>query len=128
VPAKTLHYWEIWYPKATATGMLVGRCRVDPTDRVLVHAAPKFITVEVYDDARQLIGMGKDLERTLKSPMCELRLDGASVVRTDLWPTDADIGATVILPGGEAGILQSWWNSDDQKEWRWSVEFYNSIR
>jgi hypothetical protein len=108
--------------------MLVGRSRIDPTDRVLLHAAPPFISVEVYDDARQLVALGKDLERTLKSPICELRLDGNSIVRRDLWPTDADTGAIVILPGGEAGILQSWWNSDDQKEWRWSVEFYNSIR
>lgn len=108
--------------------MLVGRCRIDPTDRVLVHAAPGFITVEVYDDERRLIAMGKDLERTLESPMCELRIEGTTVVRSDLWPTDADTGATVLLPGGEAGILQSWWNSDDQNEWRWSVEFYNSIR
>jgi hypothetical protein len=34
----------------------------------------------------------------------------------------------VLLPGGEAGILKSWWNADDRKEWRWDVEFYNQIR
>lgn len=43
----------------------------------------------------------------------------------DGWPTDADLGRLVILPGGEAGILQAWWNADDRSEWRWSVEFYN---
>ena len=126
--ASKLHYWEVWYPKATATGMLVARCRIDPTERVILHAAPKFISVDVYDDDRVLIARGKNLERTLESPMCELRIEGLSVVRKDLWPTDADVGTTVLLPGGEAGILKSWWNADDRKEWRWDVEFYNSIR
>ncbi len=127
MPAKKLHYWEVWYPKATATGMLVGRCRVDPTNRVICHAAPKFVTVEVYDDDRVLIAKGVDLERTLDSPMCELRIEGGTVARRDLWPTDADNGATVLLPGGEAGVLMSWWNAEDHSEWRWSVEFYNSV-
>ena len=39
-----------------------------------------------------------------------------------------DIGRVVILPGGEAGILKSWWNADDRREWRWQVEFYNQNR
>jgi hypothetical protein len=127
MPAK-LHYWEVWYPKATATGMLVARCRIEPAERVLLHAAPKFITVEVYDDDRAVVAFGKDLERTEESPMCELTIDGKAVVRRDLWPTEADAGATVLLPGGEAGMLERWWNSEDRKEWRWSVEFYNSVR
>jgi hypothetical protein len=32
-----------------------------------------------------------------------------------------------MLPGGEVGILKSWWNAPDHKEWRWQVEFYNSL-
>ena len=43
----------------------------------------------------------------------------------DGWPTEADLGRLVILPGGEAGILQKWWNAEDKSEWRWGVEFYN---
>ena len=125
---KLLHYWEVWYPKATATGMLVARGRIEPTDSLLFHAAPDFVTVEVYDDNRELIARCTDLERTLKSPICLLALDGKSVRREDLWPTAQHIGLPVLLPGGEAGILQSWWNSDDQMEWRWHVEFYNSRR
>jgi len=34
-------------------------------------------------------------------------------------------GAAIILPGGEVGILRSWWNAADGSEWRWQVEFYN---
>jgi hypothetical protein len=33
-----------------------------------------------------------------------------------------------MLPGGEVGILLDWQHAPDQKEWRWKVEFYNSIR
>jgi hypothetical protein len=40
-------------------------------------------------------------------------------------PSPGDIGSVVILPGGEAGILKSWWNADDETEWRWQLEFYN---
>ena len=36
-----------------------------------------------------------------------------------------DLGRLVILPGGEAGILKSWWHADDHSEWRWQLEFYN---
>jgi hypothetical protein len=53
---------------------------------------------------------------------------GATITLEDGWPTPSDIGRVVLLPGGEAGILKSWWNADDRKEWRWQVEFYNQIR
>ena len=125
---ETLHYWEIWYPRAAATGLLFARCRIEPTDRLIVHAVPETMTVEVYDDARRQVARGEDLERTLQSPMCLLRRQGEAVTREDFWPTDADVGTPVLLPGGEAGILLSWWNAEDRKEWRWQIEFYNSRR
>ena len=92
-----------------------------------MHAAPEVIAVEVYDDARRLVARGRNLTRTLESPICRLRIvDGNAVVRDDIWPADADIGSVVLLAGGEAGVLKSWWNADDHSEWRWQVEFYNS--
>ena len=123
-----LRTWDIWYPKAAATGMPFARGRCEPTERMLVHSPAEFLTVEVFDDERRLIARGQDLERTQPSPMCVLRLEADRIVREDVWPTDADVGTPVLLPGGEVGILQTWWNSDDRKEWRWSAEFYNSIR
>ena len=42
-------------------------------------------------------------------------------------PTEADLGKTVILPGGEAGILKAWWHREDHKEWRWQLELYNRL-
>lgn len=106
--------------------MLVARSRIDQTDSVIVHAAPDVIAVEVYDEARDLVARGRNLSRTLESPMCRLRIVSGAVTREDIWPTDVDIGAIVLLPGGEAGVLKSWWNADDHGEWRWQVEFYNS--
>jgi hypothetical protein len=50
-----------------------------------------------------------------------------SISREDRWPAAADVGAVVILPGGEAGELKSWWNADDGSAWRWQVEFYNHV-
>jgi hypothetical protein len=45
--------------------------------------------------------------------------------REDRWPTEADLGSLVILPGGEVGTLVEWWNAPEGNEWRWRVEFYN---
>lgn len=107
--------------------MLVGRGRIDQTDSLIAHAMPEVIAVLVYDEALNLVARGRNLARTMESPMCRLRiLDGNAVVRDDIWPTDDDIGAIVLLPGGEAGVLKSWWHADDHSEWRWQVEFYNS--
>jgi hypothetical protein len=43
----------------------------------------------------------------------------------DHWPTEADLGVLVLLPGGEAGILASWWHASDHSEWRWHLELSN---
>jgi hypothetical protein len=123
-----LETWTLWYPKAAATGLLLARARIDATDAVLVHAAGDVVTVEVYDEANTLVAFGQDLERTMASPMALFRRNGDKISREDLWPTDAELGRTVILPGGEAAILKAWWHSVDRKEWRWQIELYNSIR
>jgi hypothetical protein len=57
--------------------------------------------------------------------MTRLWLEGAQVRREDRWPRAADLGALVILPGGEVGTLRAWWHADDGSEWRWQIEFYN---
>ena len=119
--------WEVWYPKAAATGLLVGRGLLDATNRLLVHAAPDVITVEVHDASGARLAFGQDLERTQTSPVCLCTRDGARIVRDDIWPDEAHLGLPILLPGGEAGILTSWWHRGDRKEWRWSIELHNSI-
>jgi hypothetical protein len=54
-----------------------------------------------------------------------LTLRGETIERRDIWPDEDDIGRPVILPGGEVGILLSWWNAPDHSAWRWRVEFSN---
>jgi hypothetical protein len=34
----------------------------------------------------------------------------------------------VILPGGEAGILTTWWHAPDHTAWRWQLELSNQAR
>ncbi len=126
--ASDLEYWEVWYPRAAATGLLIARGQIDPTDSIILHAPPDVLTVEVFDQRGKRLAYGSDLTRTQDSPMCRLRRRGDSIEREDIWPTVADVGSTVLLPGGEAGILRSWWNAEDRMEWRWQVEFYNSRR
>jgi hypothetical protein len=123
-----MHTWTLWYPKAAATGVLISRARIDPTNAVLVHASGDIVTVEVHDESGKLIAFGQDLPRTQASPMAIYRRDENRITREDLWPTDANLGATVILPGGEAAILKAWWHAPDRKEWRWQIELYNSLR
>jgi hypothetical protein len=123
-----LEFWEVWDPRPAATGILVARGQIDHIDTVILHAAPDLATVEVSDSHGVRLAYGADLERTQQSPMCRLRRAGASITREDIWPQEEDIGSVVLLPGGEAGILKSWWHAEDRMEWRWQVEFYNSRR
>lgn len=123
-----LQYWSIWYPKAGSTGLPFARGRLDATEKLLVHAAPPVMTVEVYNEEYRPIAFARDLESTQDSPICLLTRRKDTVERQDLWPDESHIGLPVLLPGGEVGILQHWWHADDQKEWRWQVEFYNTVR
>ncbi|MDQ4079048.1 MAG: hypothetical protein M3220_22745 [Chloroflexota bacterium] len=125
---QALQYWSVWYSKAAATGLLMARGLIETADEILFHAAPRFLTVEVMDEMGSRLAYGKDLEQTTDSPICRLSREGERIVREDIWPTEEDLGTIVLLPGGEAGQLKSWWNAEDQKEWRWQVEFYNTVR
>ena len=94
---------------------------------MLVHAALDSLRVEVRSDDGAWLAFGDRIERTgAYYPMTRLRRqrDGG-FAREDGWPDSGDIGRTVLLPGGEAGILKTWWNAEDGSEWRWSVEFYH---
>lgn len=124
--ARSDHTWELWYPRAAATGLEFARARIAPAEALWVHAAPDALAVTVRQGDDRVIARGEPLERVGDGlPMTRLALDGASVTREDRWPVEADLGALVILPGGEVGTLVSWWNADDGSEWRWRVEFHN---
>jgi hypothetical protein len=122
--------WDLWFPSAGATGVSFARARVDGAaagDRILVHAAPPSLSVEVRGDDGALVACGDDLERGAPGPITFLLREGDRIRLEDGWPTDDDLGRVVILPGGEAGILRSWWHAEDRRSWRWQVEFSNSL-
>ncbi len=122
---RTTEDWDLWYPKAGATGIPFARGRVDAVDVMLVHAAPPFLTVTVRSRDGSVLAEGVDLEQTDDTPITRLTRRGDRIEREDIWPGEADIGRLVLLPGGEAGTLLQWWNAPDHSEWRWQVEFYN---
>ena len=117
--------WDLWIPDVASQGVSFARGRLDATVTLLVHAAPEKLTVEVYDGRGSLQARSADLPRTASTPMARLRRQRDRIIREDIWPTPADYGLPVILPGGEVGILQQWWNDEQEQQWRWSLEFYN---
>jgi hypothetical protein len=121
-----MEVWDLWFPEAGATGLPFARGRLDATKVLWVHAAPATLDVTVRDADEQVVAQGKGLERTgERLPLTRLVREGDAITREDRWPTDADLGTPVIVPGGEVGILIAWWNAEDGSEWRWQVEFYN---
>lgn len=124
--ATSVQTWEAWYPDAAATGLLVARARIAPASVVWLHAAPPRLAVVVRDAEDRIVARGEPLVRAGDYlPMTRLAIVGDTVRREDRWPADADLGAVVVLPGGEAGTLTAWWNAVDGSEWRWNVEFHN---
>lgn len=124
----SIEYWSVWYPKAGATGLLLSRGLLDPTASLLLHAPGDVITVEIHDVQGRRLAYGRDLMRTKNSPICRLQRVDDQITRVDCWPSQSDLGSLVLLPGGEVGTLVAWWHADDHQEWRWQVEFYNTLR
>ena len=85
--------WDLWYPDAGAQGISFARGRLDPTDRLLVHAAPESLRVDVRDGAGALVASGDQLRRSGEAlPMTRLVREGRDIRREDVWPDATDIG------------------------------------
>ena len=120
--------WDLWFPGAGATGLSFARTAVDASaagDRVLVHAAPPKLEVVVRDESGAVTAQGS-VERGEEGPMSWLVRNGSSIRLEDGWPSEADVGRLVILPGGESGVLRAWEHADDKSWWRWNLELYNA--
>jgi hypothetical protein len=122
---KPIETWDLWYPGAGATGMPFARGRLDSTEVMWVHAAPRKLEVTIRRWDGAVRARGEVSREGGYMPMTRLEVSGDGISREDRWPTQDDLGALVILPGGEVGTLVEWWNADDGREWRWRVEFYN---
>jgi hypothetical protein len=94
--------------------------------RVLVHAAPAQASVEIFDDDDRLVARAELDREGDYSPMTLLEIGGGGVKRSEVWPDESLYGVPVLLPGGEAGVLERWEHSPQRDWWRWSVEFTNS--
>lgn len=117
----TIHVWEIH----AGDGSLFARGQMVAAGTVLGHSLPATIDVDVIDEAGRVAASARGLRGDEETPIARLELDGETVRRTQIWPTDDDLGTPVILPGGEVGILTAWWNAPDHSEWRWSIELHN---
>nr|PZN31289.1 MAG: hypothetical protein DIU80_06335 [Chloroflexota bacterium] len=122
--SSTLEEWDLWYPKAGATGIPFARGRLDPAEVVLVHAAPPLLSVDVRAGGR-LIASGKDLPATDETPIARLTRRGATIEREGLWPGGAFSGGRGLPPGGEVGGLLRGGGPEAHGEWRWRIELYN---
>jgi hypothetical protein len=118
--------WELRNPDGGALGLEFAKARMASHRVVLVHAAPSRLNVVVRKVNEQLLAIGTDLRAPGETPISRLTLDDLRIVRENVWPGEGDIGLPVILPGGEVGILRSWWNAQDHSSWRWTVELSNS--
>ena len=125
IDAKPMQTWDLWYPGAAATGLPFARGSLDPTEVLWVHSAPKKLDVSVRSFDGKAVARGLVGRDGPYLPMTRLALVDGALQREDRWPTSEDLGALVILPGGEVGTLVEWWNAPDGSEWRWRVEFYN---
>jgi hypothetical protein len=117
--------WDLWIPDVGSQGLSFARGRCDETETLLVHAAPRHLSVDVWTDQGRLLARGRNLARTDETPMAKLQRRGNQIIRQEIWPTQAEYGLPVILAGGEIGILRAWWNDPGKQEWRWSIELYN---
>lgn len=93
----------------------------------LVHAAPAQMSVVIRTDAGDLVARSDVDREDDYSPITLLEIDGGSLRRREIWPTEEHVGMLVLVAGGEAGILQRWESADDRSWWRWSVEFSNHV-
>lgn len=116
---------DLWIPDAGSRGISFGRGILALHEVVWVHAAPSVLRVEATTLEGVRVAFGDQLRRTGDSPMTRLRIGPGDVRREDVWPTGADLGQLVILPGGEVGVLRSWWNDASRRQWRWNLELHN---
>lgn len=96
-------------------------------DRVLIHAAPAQAQIEVIADDDRVVVRGDVDRHSAYSPMTLVELDGSTLRRSEVWPTEELYGLPVLLSGGEVGVLQKWQHAEDHSWWRWSVEFSNHV-
>jgi hypothetical protein len=118
--------WAIRSRDGAMNGLEFTRCTTaGGFERVLVHAAPAQMSVEILDHDGSTVAKA-DLDRDGEySPMTLLERQGKELSRSECWPAEEHLGMLVLLAGGEAAVLQRWEHAGDHSWWRWNVEFSN---
>lgn len=119
--------WDLRNPDGGMLGLEFARGVADATDCMLAHSVPERVNVTITDESGNVVATGDELADDPSRPMARLWVRGDRIERENVWPDDSDLGRPVILPGGEVGILRTWWNAEDGSEWRWQVEFSNAV-
>jgi hypothetical protein len=120
-----LQTWDIRSAGGAFTGLPFAHGQMEAHTRALAHSLPESVDVEVRGEDGGLIASGRGLSGEEETPIALLEIEGATVRRTQVWPTDDDVGEAVILPGVEVGILTAWWHAEDHSQWRWSIELHD---
>jgi hypothetical protein len=118
--------WQLRSRDGGMNGLELARCTTaGGLRRILVHAAPSQLSVEVRDADGDLV-VQADVDREGDyTPITLLTLSRDDVRREEVWPDESHHGLPVLLPGGEVGVLTRWQHAEDRTWWRWSVEFSN---
>lgn len=118
--------WNLRSGDGGMNGLEFSRCTTaGGFSRVLVHAAPGQLQLEVIADDGSVVCRG-DLDRAGDySPITMIELGGGEPRRSEVWPDESCYGLPVLIAGGEVGILHKWEHADDRSWWRWAVEFSN---
>lgn len=112
--------WAVETSKDGERWRFYGKAWKWPDERVLLHAAPRFVRfrqivpVEQSDWCDPLHGDGD-------TPMTLLGMERRE--REDLWPGQEHLGLLVLLPGGEAGRLLRFERGGDGRTWTYALEF-----
>ena len=116
--------WDLRSRDGGMNGLEFARCTTaSGFSRVLVHAAPAQLHLEVRtDDGTPVLREDADRDGDY-SPITLLELDGGPVRRREAWPGPELYRLPVLLPSGEVGVLTAWQHAPDHSSWRWSVEF-----
>jgi hypothetical protein len=120
--------WNVRSNDGAMNGLEFGRCTTaGGLQRVLIHAAPGRAAIEIIDADDRLVARANLNRSGEYRPMTLVELEGSTLRRSEIWPTEQHYGLPVLLSGGEAGILQGWQHAEDHSWWRWSLEFSNHV-
>lgn len=121
--------WAIRSMEGGAAGLEFAHATLSAEhDVVLAHALPPSVRIEVHEGG-SVVASADDLhDGSASTPISKLSIDGLRVLRQNIWPREQDVGLPVVLPGGEVGLLTSWWNDDEGAHWRWTIELQGSSR